>query len=434
MKMIRIIVLWMYRSAFSSVVFFLAISLIFSCTPSGKLSNQNLSYVYQRKVSPPSVEYSLFQFSNDSSKIFFRINPQQFLAVKQSNASFFVRVAIKLQIYSAYESDEYNTIPDSVVFEVPVSNQRDTNYVCVKSLVFKNPEKDAFLLKLIIIDRNKAQTNYDFLQVHNTINPQNKNRFFCTKALNQEPYFNHFFQDDSLSLHFADSSKREFAVSYFYQDFPLADPPFSVQTHVPFRLKPDSLFFVQADTPFFFSKKGFYHFRTDTTDKIGFTLFRYENQFPAISFATEMLGPLRYLTSQKEYNDLVHSSNMKDAVDQFWLKVAGDPDRARQLIRKFYSRVQTANHLFSSYHQGWKTDRGMIFIVFGPPNAVYRTSDAETWIFGNPANLQSIVFTFVKVLNPYTDNDYQLSRSPLYQPVWYMAIEAWREGRLFNDK
>ena len=128
---------------------------------------------------------------------------------------------------------------------------------------------------------------------------------------------------------------------------------------------------------------------------------------------------------------MIHNENKKIAVDNFWLKATRNPDRGKKIIREYYTRVQDANEYFMSYLDGWKTDRGMIYIVYGLPDVVYKTSVSESWIYGEEGNLMSLNFTFVKVNNPFTDNDYILNRSPIYQSSWYVAVEAWRQGIIY---
>ena len=41
-------------------------------------------------------------------------------------------------------------------------------------------------------------------------------------------------------------------------------------------------------------------------------------------------------------------------------------------MEEYYSRVEYANKNFSHYQAGWKTDMGMVFILFGSPNNVER--------------------------------------------------------------
>ena len=54
-------------------------------------------------------------------------------------------------------------------------------------------------------------------------------------------------------------------------------------------------------------------------------------------------------------------------------------EQAKELIRIYYNRVFFSNYYFTSDREGWKTDSGMIFIVYGPPNTFYKSEDEEKW-------------------------------------------------------
>jgi hypothetical protein len=73
----------------------------------------------------------------------------------------------------------------------------------------------------------------------------------------------------------------------------------------------------------------------------------------------------------------------------------------------------------------------MIFLIFGLPNIVNRTSSSEVWIYGEENNMMSLNFTFYKVTNPFTANDYILDRSIIYKNNWYRGVESWRQGRIY---
>jgi len=135
---------------------------------------------------------------------------------------------------------------------------------------------------------------------------------------------------------------------------------------------------------------------------------------------------IRYITEKKEYDEMWVQKDKKNAVDAFWLNIAGNEIRAKELIKKYYNRVQEANEYFPSFIEGWKTDKGLVYIVYGPPNVVYKSKNSEDWIYGEDRNMRSIRFTFFKMENPFTDNDYQLSRSNSYKDEWYNAVENWR--------
>jgi hypothetical protein len=96
------------------------------------------------------------------------------------------------------------------------------------------------------------------------------------------------------------------------------------------------------------------------------------------------------------------------------------------MIKRYYNRVVDANVFFSSYHEGWKTDRGLIYIVFGPPRIVYYSDEAEEWIYGEEGHSNSIKFRFYRIENPFTDNDFILEKSAGYREKWYEAVNMWR--------
>ncbi|MCA1762012.1 MAG: hypothetical protein LC664_03295, partial [Flavobacteriales bacterium] len=72
-----------------------------------------------------------------------------------------------------------------------------------------------------------------------------------------------------------------------------------------------------------------------------------------------------------------------------------------------------------------------IYIIYGEPNKIYRTSKAENWIYGEENNPLSLSFDFVKVINPFTDNDYRLLRNDTYKPSYHRSVNAWRDGRIY---
>ena len=38
-----------------------------------------------------------------------------------------------------------------------------------------------------------------------------------------------------------------------------------------------------------------------------------------------------------------------------------------------------ANQYFTSFKEGWKTDRGMVYMVFGPPDTAVLNGQQEIW-------------------------------------------------------
>jgi GWxTD domain-containing protein len=154
------------------------------------------------------------------------------------------------------------------------------------------------------------------------------------------------------------------------------------------------------------------------------------SDFPGQVTAPELIDPLLYLTTAAERQQLRQAANPKRAVDQFWLKAAGgDQTRGRDLIRRYYGLVTTANELFTGHKAGWLTDRGLVYIVLGPPVSVHRLpTGEERWTYDAVGRSdKETIFTFRPRPSTLAPDNYELVRRPEYEMLWYAAVERWRK-------
>ncbi|GAC1370218.1 MAG: hypothetical protein NVSMB30_08690 [Hymenobacter sp.] len=153
------------------------------------------------------------------------------------------------------------------------------------------------------------------------------------------------------------------------------------------------------------------------------------NAYPGLTTAAELIEPLRYLTTSQERQRLTNAPDPKRAVDKFWLDIAqGNQALGKDLIRRYYGRVTAANRLFAAHKAGWLTDRGLLYVVLGPPPSVRRLfSGEERWFYpdgslgGGP-----ITYTFRPRPSTFAPDYYELVRRPEYELLWYAAVEKWR--------
>ena len=153
------------------------------------------------------------------------------------------------------------------------------------------------------------------------------------------------------------------------------------------------------------------------------------NNYPALTTAAELIEPLRYLTTSQERQRLTDAPDPKRAVDRFWLDIAqGNQRQAKELIRRYYSRVTTANRLFAAHKAGWLTDRGLVYVVLGPPPGVRRLYDGEERWFYPEGGLDGgpVSYTFRPRPSTFAPDYYELVRRPEYELLWYAAVERWR--------
>ena len=153
------------------------------------------------------------------------------------------------------------------------------------------------------------------------------------------------------------------------------------------------------------------------------------NSFPGQRTAPEVIEPLLYLTTATERRALLKAPDPKRAIDHFWLDATGgDQARARTKIRDYYGHVTAANELFTEHKAGWLTDRGLLYVVLGPPQSVRRLPDGtERWRYEAAGSRgEPVTFTFRPRPSTLAPANYELVRRPEYQTLWYAAVEQWR--------
>jgi GWxTD domain-containing protein len=182
----------------------------------------------------------------------------------------------------------------------------------------------------------------------------------------------------------------------------------------------------------FLIEKGLYFVSSSLTDPIGISIFSVPKKFPEVKNPEQLVGPLRFITTKAEFDEISKSRLPKEKVDAFWIESGGAKDRAKNLIFEYYSRVEEANSFFSTYTEGWRTDRGMIHLIFGPPSSIKMNEETHTWIYGDENSSASLRFTFRKIQSPFSDNIFILNRDAVYKGYWENMVAAWRGGQVYH--
>lgn len=81
-----------------------------------------------------------------------------------------------------------------------------------------------------------------------------------------------------------------------------------------------------------------------------------------------------YIITPEEKNAFLHLSTNEEReqfIEQFWQRRNPDPDSPENTYKEeHYRRIAYANEHFASGIPGWKTDRGRIYIMWGPPDEI----------------------------------------------------------------
>lgn len=292
-----------------------------------------------------------------------------------------------------------------------------------------------YYLEIEIFDLNRKTKYYKGLNIYKKNGYSGQN--FLVIIRDTVAFKNNFLKDDKVVVRFSNPAISQVTVDCFFREFGPAPPPFSTKTPDELKYKPDSVFVLRLSTNQFMltmPEKGFYHIKADPKSNEGITLYTYDRTFPGVSNSDEMISCTRYIMNKEEFESCKAATEKKTCIDNFWLNLGGSNERARELLKRYYGRVKEANKNYTSYTQGWKNDRGMIFIVFGPPTNIYRSKKDEIWVYGNEANPATLRFIFNKTENPFSDNDFIMERSQFYKDSWYNAVDVWRQGLIYTDR
>lgn len=210
-------------------------------------------------------------------------------------------------------------------------------------------------------------------------------------------------------------------VQQYEESFPLADPPMAEMKPLAPSILPDSSFIFESDSSFL--TDYFYVVREDANASTGVTVLRTSPYYPEFKQLNELASAMHYILNEPERREIRNSRDLKQSFDSFWIKTYVTKFRARNAIRNYFSWIKQANRLFTDFKQGWKTDRGMLFIVYGTPDEVYRTDNQEEWYYDSGPS-----FEFTVISTFFSPKTYALRRSLDFEESWFEYIGAIRRG------
>jgi GWxTD domain-containing protein len=128
---------------------------------------------------------------------------------------------------------------------------------------------------------------------------------------------------------------------------------------------------------------------------------------------------VRWIINPEEAAAFIRLPNNEDRdrfVEQFWLRRDPTPGTAENEYKEeHYRRIAYSNVHFAAGNPGWKTDRGRIYIVYGPPDQIKvqralgsgeSARPAEVWHYQSISGYgRDVEFKFVDVCEC---GDYQL--------------------------
>jgi len=160
--------------------------------------------------------------------------------------------------------------------------------------------------------------------------------------------------------------------------------------------------------------------------------------YPTLKTPRELARPLVYLMGRKDYEEMMQiqsPDSLKKAIDAFWLQEMKQTQTAQDVIALYYERVEMANKQFSNFKEGWKTDPGRVFILFGPPWYVDQSVETMQWSYSYNRQDPNANFIFFRprINNKYYPfNHFVLNRRHFYFGNEYRQVQNWITGNILT--
>jgi len=421
----------------------LAAALFNSCkTTQQEVDYKDLSYLYNPTKSPINPKYNVINQTDESSLLSVRFSTND-LFFSEANPQG-IPTALILLTVKLYRLNQGKVLADTSAINFNIVKEAGKQEY-VYNLPLKVEKGNDYLAEIKILDRLRLQVAQAFIQF-NTLSDKNRYNFIVRSHFDKNELFSPVIRvEDYINLLYSRGTADSLFISFYKPFREVPDPPSFLVPEKTLDYDPQQVVALPySDTlPMMFPKEGIYLCSVDRKIKDGFTILNLGPTYPKLTTPEVMIEPLAYLASQDEMSELKSAAKPKAVLDEFWIKCGSNVDKARELIRIYYTRVLYSNYYFTSYKEGWRSERGMIYIIYGPPDKVYKSSDGESWGYKKPmiksrwgdkytVSDSYLFFNFKKRENIFSDNDFFLSRSETLVTLWDKAVASWRKGIVFR--
>jgi GWxTD domain-containing protein len=415
-----------------------------SCKTSQKaaVDIKDLSYLYNPTKSSIKPRYSVFNETDASSILSIKFFASDlFFSEANPRGIPIAQILITVKLYNITNG---RILSDTAYLDADIVKE-ESRQEYVYKLPLNVEHGSVYMAEVKLLDKLRTEVIQSFVPF-NTVSYENRYYFIARGNFKKNELFNPVVRfNEYVNLLYPVKPIDSLFISYYK---PLKEVPYP-----PAMLLPEKTIDYPADTiialaysdtlPIMFPSEGIFFCTVLRGSDEGYTFFNFGESFPFMTKPEVMIEPLAYLASEEEMDAMRSSPRPKAALDEFWIKCGGNIDKSRELIRIYYTRILYSNYYFTSFKEGWRTERGMIYTIYGPPDKVYKNSEGERWGYRKPVlktlwggryrlKEEYLYFNFRVRQNKYSENDFYLSRSETLVTYWDKAIASWRKGMVFR--
>jgi GWxTD domain-containing protein len=377
-------------------------------------------------------KFKVFHENDQTSKIYLKCLTSE-LRFSSANEERISQALLKIN-YKVTNSLRGNDILDSAQTTVRINELANQTSI-ISFFKIKRFDLERYFMEINIVDYYSGKKSQSFITINNLDN-DNSQYYLSLKAGNNKPVFEEYFNtSDTFRIFHSETKEGELQVNHYSLKFDIAQVPYSSISENELKFESDSTYMIEfvGDNALFYTlKKGIYLMKAEKDKLGGIMKVNFNKNYPLIVMSGDLLEAAKYILTNEEYDLIKNSNNKKLALDNFWLSISVNQEQARELLKIWYNRATYANLYFTSYKEGYKTDRGMIYMVMGPPDDIQPFDDAEKWIYYNSKEDTQLEFIFVQQLTSISDNDFTLIRETKYEPYYKKALKSWRDGVIYD--
>lgn len=414
-----------------------------SCTVTQNVTDtKDMSYIYNpaRSVYTPFI--TIFNEDSETSVMNISIRRGE-LYFSEANTEGVPMTSVLLSV-RLHDNTLGGVLADTATFKYDIKRE-DIGGEQVFRIPLTTHDGGSYTAEIKIIDLIRQRTQQMFVDFERTGRYSGLNYKIRDHFSNNELYSRVVKRDQYINV-LAPSLQPDTLWLFYYKAVKALPPaPSTILPEVTLSPEPEAIVpLAYSDTlPMMFPNEGIYLISVDSLIREGLVLCNFGPDHPTMASPETMIPPLAYLATPEEMEEMLTAEKPKLALDKFWLDRTGSIERSKELIRIYYNRTLFSNYYFTSYKAGWLTDRGMIYIMYGPPDKVYKNAEGESWGYKKPPvksrwgsrftfEDQYLWFNFRKQKSVFSDNDFVLNRAGTPISYWDIAVARWREGKVFR--